>query len=449
MIVTVDCGITAIEPAAVARRLGVELIITDHHTPMRDEHGQVQLPDAAAIVHPGLGENAVNPDLCGAGVALKLAWAVAQKLSGATRVRPEFRDFLVTATGLAALGLVADVVPLTGENRILALHGLRGLPSSTHPGVQALIEASRLSGKALSGYDVGFHLAPRLNAIGRMGHARLAVELMTAASADDARRLAKNLDQQNRARQTLERRILAEAREMIAEAGWNKDGCRAIVLAREGWHAGVIGIVASRIVDEFHRPTVMIALDNGVGQGSARSVRHFPLNEALHECRDHLVTFGGHAMAAGLRIERDRIDAFREAFDRRAAQRLTGADLRPTLRIDALASLGDLVEPLMDDLARLEPHGAGNPAPQFATDWLDVCADPRTVGANADHLQVSLGRDGVQRKAIAFGQAKHRDALCDMRRCRAAFRPILNEWKGRRSVEMQVVDFQFPEGASA
>lgn len=444
VIVTVDCGVTAVEPAAMARRMGVELIITDHHRPLCGPDGRPELPDAAAIVHSGLGESPVNPDLSGSGVALKLAWALAQKLSAARRVTPEFREFLLTATSVAALGLIADVVPLTGENRILAHQGLRGLPNCPQPGVQALIRSARLDGKSLDGYDVGFKLAPRLNAIGRMGHAHLAVEMLTRATPEEAERIAKNLEDQNSKRQTLERRILVEARDMIAERGLDGDGTRAIVLASEGWHAGVIGIVASRLVDEFCKPAVLIALENGAGQGSARSVRHFPLYDVLHECREHLVSYGGHAMAAGLRIESARFAAFAEAFMARAAQRLTAADLRPRLRIDALADPAELVEPLMRDLSRLEPHGMGNASPRFATDWLDVCGEPRLVGARSDHLQLSLGRNGVQRKAVAFGMAKYRDRLCDSRRCRVAFRPMINEWMGRRTVEMQVLDFQFP-----
>ena len=443
LIVTVDCGITAIEPARRARELGVELIVTDHHSIATDDHGAPCLPEAAALVHPRLGGSPANADLSGAGVAFKLAWAIAQEWSGAKRVRQDFRDFLLTATGLAALGTVADVVSLTGENRVLAMHGLRGLPASQNVGVRAIIAAAGLTGQSLSGYDVGFKLGPRLNAIGRMGHARLAIDLFTRADADEARRIAENLEQHNRARQTLERRITAEARDMVIEQGLGGDASRAIVLAKEGWHAGVIGIVAARLVSEFHRPTVLISLDNGHGQGSGRSVPHFPLDEALRECRQHLVAFGGHAMAAGLRIERDQCAAFAEAFGRRAAQRLTPADLTPALRIDAVAALPELQEGLVNDLNRMEPFGAGNPEPLFATDWLDLCYEPRTVGANRDHLQFVLGGGGLQRRAIAFNGARHHDALRDHRRCRVAFRPILNEWNGRRTVEMQVVDFQF------
>ncbi|MBN2563371.1 MAG: single-stranded-DNA-specific exonuclease RecJ [Phycisphaerae bacterium] len=448
LIITVDCGVTAIEPAGRAKQRGVDLIITDHHNPHTNEAGNVELPDAM-LVHSGIapgGESPYpNPNLSGAGVAFKLAWAVAQQVSKATKVQPRFREFLVDATGMAALGIVADVVPLTGENRNITHNGLRGLPHSRLPGVQALIQSAGLTGKKLEGYDVGFKLAPRLNAIGRMGHARLAVEMLTRAAPDEAVRIAANLEQQNRARQKLERRIADEAREMVIDQGQSSDAVRGIVLASEGWHAGVIGIVASRITEEFGRPTIMIALDeDGTGQGSGRSIRHFPLNEVLAHCREHLLTYGGHAMAAGLKIEVAKIDDFRQAFRERAGQLLTPADLRPKLHIDDVVDLTQLNEQLVADLARLEPFGAGNPAPKLATDWLELAGEPRAVGTSGTHLQVTLGNARAQCKGIAFGQAKLLPQLLDHRRCRVAFRPIINEWNGRRTVEMQIFDFQFP-----
>lgn len=447
MIVTIDCGITAVEAAEAARQRGVELIITDHHAAHTDADGRVRLPDAL-IVHSAIHADGdppyPNPHLSGAGVALKVAWAVARRMCGAKKVRPEFRDFLVDAVGLAAMGIVADVVPLVGENRVIAHHGLLGLPRSRLHGVQALLRMAGVSGKKLAGYDIGFKLGPRLNAIGRMGHARLAVDMLTWASPAEAGRIAEHLDQQNQARQTLERRITAEAEQMVTVTGQDTDGVRAIVLASEGWHAGVIGIVAGRIAETFGKPAVLIALENGTGQGSARSIRNFPLNEALGACREYLLTYGGHAMAAGLRIEAGRVDAFREALQNRAGGMLTPRDLRPKLAIDDVAKLGQLDEPLVEDMARLEPFGAGNPSPLLATEMLELAADPRAVGAGEKHLQVSLREGRRQCKGIAFGQASLRPKLLDHRRCRVAFRPIINEWNGRRSVEMQISDFQFP-----
>jgi len=445
LIISVDCGVTALEAAAIARQRGVELIITDHHAPATDADGKETLPADTLIVHPALGDSVTNRDLSGAGVAFKLAWAIGQLVAGDRRVTPEFRDFLVDATGLAALGLIADVVPLLDENRIIAYFGLQGLPGSRIPGVKALIEAASLSGAKLTGYDIGFKIAPRLNAIGRMGHALLAVEMLTRADTDEARRIARNLEQHNSARRTLERRIAAEAREMVRATGQDGDGTRAIVLASPDWHAGVIGIVAARLVDEFARPAVLIALDNGTGQGSARSIPGFHLHAALTACRSHLTSCGGHAMAAGLRIDTAKFDAFKAAFHDHAAQRVTSGDLRPRLKIDDEVPLAALDEKLVQDLGRMEPFGCGNPAPRLATTWLEVVGEPRAVGANADHLQVTLRQDGLMRKGIAFGMAKHRGTLSDHRRCRVAFQPIVNEYNGRRTVEMQIQDFQFPQ----
>ncbi len=445
LIVTVDCGVTAFEAAEVARRRGVDLIITDHHAPRRDESGHPLLPPASLVVHPDLpGGEGGNRELSGAGVAFKVAWALGQLASGENRVTAEFRTFLVNATGLAALGLVADVVPLIGENRVIALYGLQGLPGSTLPGVRALIEISEASGRKLTGRDIGFGLGPRLNAVGRMGHARLAVDLLTRADADEAPRIARVLDGHNGARRKLEREILSDARDRVRASGQDRDACRGIVLAAEGWHAGVIGIVAARLVEEFHRPTVLIALDNGVGQGSGRSVPGFDLNGALTGCREHLLTCGGHAMAAGLRIESARVDQFRAAFHERAERMLAGADTRPRLRLDGEFALSELDETLLRDLDRMEPFGCGNPAPLLSSRWVNVVGEPRVVGSGGDHLQVVVNEDGVQRKGIGFGLAKHRGVLCDHRRCRLAFVPILNEFNGRRSIELQIKDFQFP-----
>lgn len=448
LIVTVDCGITAIEPALRAKTRGVDLIITDHHTPHTDESGRVQLPDAL-LVHPALPvtdeDPYPNPDLSGSGVALKLAWAVARSISKSEKVKPEYREFLINAMGLAALGIIADVVPLMGENRIIAYHGLKGLRESKLPGIQALIHAANLAGKKLEGDDIGFKLAPRLNAIGRMGHARLAVDMLTRADSDEAVRIAENLEQQNRARQALQRKITNEAIEMVIQEGQNDDTVRGIVLSSPAWHAGVIGIVASRVTEEFGRPTVMIALENGLGQGSARSIRHFPLHQVLADCREHLLAYGGHAMAAGLRIEANKIDAFRNAFQNRAGQMLTPADLRPKLPIDDVVALNDLNLHFVMSLSQLEPFGAGNPAPKLATEWLDVIGEPRTVGASGGHLQVKLSDGRTHCKGIAFGMGKYLVPLQDHRRCRVAFRPILNEWQGRTSVELQILDFRFPD----
>ncbi len=319
LIVTVDCGITGRREAEVARQRGVEMIITDHHeipdlrSPISDLKSQV--PECYAIVHPRLPGSAYpNPYLCGAGVALKLAWGLGQVHDGAVRVNETFRKFLIEATVLAALGTVADVVPLIGENRILVHFGLGGMKRSELAGLRALIQTAGLTGQNIDSYHAGFLLAPRINASGRMGHAREAVQLLTSADAPTALRIATAMDQQNRERQSLERRIFEQAMAQIVERGFDNDDCRALVLASEDWHPGVIGIVASRIVNRLNRPTVMVSLSNGHGQGSGRSIPGFHLAKALDACREHLDGCGGHEMAAGLRMQSAKLDAFREAF---------------------------------------------------------------------------------------------------------------------------------------
>ncbi|NLX14464.1 MAG: single-stranded-DNA-specific exonuclease RecJ [Phycisphaerales bacterium] len=437
-VVTVDCGATACAEARLARELGLTLIVTDHHAP-GDE-----LPCAEAVVHPAL-EDYPNPALCGAGVAFKLAWAVAQQLSNSERVTPEFREFLISATGLAALGTIADVSPLIGENRILARFGLHGLSESKLVGLRALLESARLTDCRLNSEHAGFWLAPRLNAAGRMGHAELAVELFTSADENRAREIALYLEDQNRRRQKIEKQIFKEACERIDSGNLASDAARGIVLADADWHAGVIGIVASRIVDRYCRPTIMIALNNGEGQGSGRSVRHFELHKALAACSEHLLTYGGHAMAAGLRIRAEQVEAFRQAFIAQANQTLTGKDLQPTLRLDAEIPLGLLSEPLIRQIEQLGPFGASNPKPCFASGLLALEGEPRLMGRLGEHMSFNV-TDGQNRlRAVAFKGKDGYQPLMDHRRCRLAYVPTLNTYNGRTTVELQILDMVFPE----
>jgi len=440
LIVTVDCGITALEPAGVARRRGVDLIITDHH----HWHGDPPVfPDCYAIVHPRLPGTAYpNPNLCGAGVAFKVAWGIGLATLGASRVSESFRGFLIEATALAALGTIADVVPLVGENRALAHFGLSGLQQSKLTGIRALIESAALTGKNLDAYDVGFLLAPRLNACGRLGHAALAVEMLTSAGEARAREIALYLEAQNRARQAVEKQILDQALAQIESNGWAKDGHRALVLAAEGWHAGVIGIVASRIVDRFCRPTVMIALGNGQGQGSARSIPGFHLARALESCAAHLVAYGGHEMAAGLKIEPAHLEDFRRAFCRVADSLVTDEMLVPRLRVECVADLSQVTEGLINDLQRLGPFGHGNRRPLLCIENATVAGPARRVGKTGDHLQLTVKQNRRTMRCIAFGAGDLIDRLTPDTALRLAVEPSINEFNGRRNVELAVKDFQ-------
>lgn len=447
LIVTVDCGVTGVEAAALLRERGVTLIITDHHL------AGPALPEAAAIVHPRLATDGAgapasseypNPDLSGSGVAFKVGWAVAQELCGAERVSTEMKDVLTDALPLAALGTIADIVPLVDENRILARHGLTELPRTRLPGLAALLESAGLSRGTVDGTDVGFKLAPRLNAAGRMGHARLAVELLTRADTARGREIARVLEQSNRARQAVERQIFRDACERIDGRRLAADSRRGIVLASSEWHPGVIGIVAARIVERYSRPTILISTNEGEGQGSGRTFGSFDLHAALQACATHLTTYGGHAKAAGLKLKTSSVEAFEEAFVDVANRRLMPADLVPGLRIDAEVPLSALTLEAVDQISRLEPFGQGNPRPRFCTGWIELSGEPRCVGEQGTHMQVLFRENGAQMKGIGFGMASLAEDLKEHRRCRAAFEPILNTYQGRTTVEMKLVDLQFP-----
>lgn len=438
VVVTVDCGIASVDEVAGMKRSGAVVIVTDHHLP---KHA---LPSADAVVHPGLG-GYPNKHLCGAGVAFKLAWRVAQRVCRSDRVTPEYRGLLMTLLPLAALGTIADVVPLVGENRIIAKHGLSAIANTSLVGLQALMASAGLSGDRVSGHDVGFKIAPRINAAGRMGHARLAVELLTRADRDRAQEIALYLEDHNKARRTVERKITNQAIEIIDRDNLASDGRRAIVVSGEGWHTGVVGIVAARLVDRYHRPAVVIGLTNGQGQASARSIENFDLAEALTECGEFLEGHGGHAMAAGLRIGADRVPAFAEAFVGLANNRLTSGDLLPKLRIDADVDLPELTMTATEQIAALGPFGTGNPRPRFATGVVHLADEPRCVGKRDEHLSASFTQEGVRLRGIGFGLGDQLEDLKQHRRCRVAFEPMINEFNGRRSVEMQILDLQFPD----
>ncbi len=488
LIITVDCGITAIEQARIARERGVDLIITDHHEwreaagsaqAPSEESGQVSadcpslpdeplnpdpspssnlehqalkapplLPDCYAIVHPRLPREGAapypNPVLCGAGVAFKLAWGVGQVMAGG-RVGQEFRDYLCEATALAALGTIADVVPLVGENRILAHYGLGLLKQSKLTGIRALIASAGLTGQKIDSYHVGFLLAPRLNACGRMGHAQLAVEMLTHADAARSQEIADYLETQNRARQSLEREILDQAIAQVQQLGMDSDDCRGFVLGGEGWHPGVIGIVASRIVERFGRPTVMVALNNGTGQGSARSIPGFHLSRAFEQCRDHLEAYGGHEMAAGCRLASGKFEDFRAAFRAHAGEVISLEMLNPQLHIECLAELRQITAPLVADLKRLGPFGNGNRKPLLACRDLEIAAPPRRVGKSGDHLQLLVRQGNSRLKCIAFNFAPLIDRLSPGTRVDLAVEPTLNEYNGNASVELNVKDVKILE----
>ncbi len=438
LLVTVDCGITAIESAQLASQLGLDLIITDHHQP------EAQLPKALAIVHPALDSGYPNRDSAGAMVAFKLAWALANQFSAGARLDAPMRQFMLNATSLAAMGTVADVMDLRGENRVLTSYGLRSLSECELCGIKALIESAGLTGKGLDSYDIGFRLAPMLNAAGRMGHARLAVELLTSEKPMHAMQIAEYLKEQNGQRQRCERKIFKQACEMIVAQGANHPDKKSIVLASEDWHTGVIGIVASRIVDKFFRPTIMInAPENGIASGSARSIPGFCLLDGVRACSQHLLSFGGHEMAAGITIEADKIEQFAADFEAYSREHICESDIIAKLQIDAEVSLRDLSRAAVMEFRLLGPFGQGNPKPLFATRGVRLAGPPRRVGVTNDHLQLTI-TDGVATiRCIGFGFGRFEKKLLEVDCFSVAYHPQINSYNGKNTVEFLLTDIQF------
>lgn len=420
LILTCDCGITALEAVAAARAGGLEVVVTDHHLP-----GPV-LPRATAVVDPQREDDASGlRNLCGTGIAFKLVQALVPALGLPANSPYHF-------LGLVALATVADIVPLTGENRALVRHGLRLLPESRWPGIRALIRESGLEGREIRAGQVGFVLAPRLNAAGRIGDATDGLRLLLTDDEAEATRLARQLETMNTERQTLDQRILEEAIEQV-ERERDPDTDAALVLASDRWHAGVVGIVASRVVERFGRPALLIALDGDLGRGSGRSISRFDLHAALHRCGDVLERFGGHQMAAGLTIRRDRLDEFRERFTAVARESLGAGDLGPEQRVDLVLGLGEVNAELEQLCRQLEPCGMGNPGPVFGARRVRLDG-ARRVGNN--HLKATLAAPDGRLSAIGFGWA---DRAPKAESLDVAFRLEQNEWQGATTLQARIV----------
>ena len=423
LIITCDCGITANEAVGAARAAGIAVIVTDHHRP------RAALPPASAVLDPQRADCAsLDKDLCGTGVAFKLAQALVPALGVSPNLPFHFLD-------LVALATVADVVPLTGENRILVRHGLKMLADSRWTGVRALVDAAGLAGKPVKSGHVGFILAPRLNAAGRIGDASLGLKLLLSDDPVEAAAIARELETLNARRQALDQRILDEAVELAERVLQPED--RALVLAADGWHPGVIGIVASRLVERYGRPTFLIGWDEGAetGRGSGRSIVGFDLHAALERVGVHLEKYGGHTMAAGLTLRRERYEDFRVAFLGVARELLGPDDLVPAQRVDLELPLGLVSEELEKLIRYLEPCGPGNPAPVFGVRraW---AVGARRVGTN--HLRFTLDDESGVLPAIAFRWADAIPAHWLAERLDVAFRLERDEWQGRTTLQARV-----------
>ncbi len=443
LVVTVDCGIASVAEAARARELGLELIVTDHHS------FGVELP-AAVLVHPRLpGTHYPFGDLCGAGVAFKLAWAIATRATGAKQVTPRLREMLLRGIGLAALGTVADVVPLLDENRIIVRHGLECLRQRGGPGLAKLLELAGLQEKStLDAEDVAFRLAPRLNAAGRFGEAAKGIELLTIADAERAESLASYVHELNARRETEERSILLAATKQALER-FDPEHDAALVLADRGWNAGIVGIVAGRLADRFHRPVAIIAQgahQGLVASGSLRSVPGFDVHEPLVACRELLVTCGGHAAAAGLRIDDTQIDAFRTAFVAEVTARMPDTLRRAQLTIDGETTLAGISLHAVEQIERLAPFGQGNRRPVLCASSVTLAEAPRTIGGGGRHLSLQVMQHGAKVRGVAFGGAEWLPHLpAPGQPFHIAFKPKINEFRGRRTAEMEVIDWR-PDG---
>src|SRR5215207_10002297 len=426
VVVTCDCGTSAVIPVATLQAEGIDVIISDHHLPGGD------LPNAYAILNPKRpGCASEDKDLAAVGVAFKLALAVTRALGGNENAVFGMLD-------LVALATIADIAPLRGENRVFARYGLKMLAETKNLGLRALIRAAGLDGKPLTAGRVGFILAPRLNAVGRLGHALRGVELLTAQSEHEANSIARELEELNARRQEIDRQTLEQARQLVLAL--DLDDTFGIVLAQDGWHPGVIGIVASRIVEEFGRPTILIALDGEEGKGSGRSISRFDLHAGIGGCRHLLERFGGHRSAAGITIARDRVESFARCFNDAVRSVLSPDDLVPELRIDLEVALADLTPGFEALLRHLEPCGIGNPSPMLLTRGVRLAAPPRVVGQGG--LKLRLQTDDGPLEAIGWSLGGRIGEIDVSRSLDIAFRLERDDYQGVSRLQARLADFR-------
>ncbi|MEO6443566.1 MAG: single-stranded-DNA-specific exonuclease RecJ [Gemmatimonadaceae bacterium] len=426
VVLTCDCGTSAhpaIERLGVA---GIDVIVSDHHLPSRD------VPACLAVLNPRQPGCAYpDKDLCAAGVAFKLSLALLRSLGGSENVALRLLD-------LVALATIADVAPLRGENRVLVRFGLKLMADSSVVGLRALIEAAQLDPAALTAGRIGFILAPRLNAAGRVGHAMVGVELLLTDDQGTANRIARDLEELNRARQQLDRDTLDAARTMADRL--DLDETIGVVLGAEGWHPGVIGIVASRLVEDLARPVLLVAFENGVGKGSGRSIPAFDLHAGLTACKELLTRYGGHRAAAGITIAASEFERFTQRFNEVARDALSADDLVPRLRVDVDLSLDDVTDDLESLLRHFEPFGMGNPSPVFAASGVRLAGAARVVGQGG--LKLQLARSGGALEAIGWGMGDRARELSADAVMETAFRLERDSYGGRSRLVARLADFR-------
>ncbi|MBD3427019.1 MAG: single-stranded-DNA-specific exonuclease RecJ [Candidatus Omnitrophica bacterium] len=425
LIITVDCGINSVEEVECANSYGIDVIITDHHEVKGDVH-----PPAYAIIDPHQTE-CMYPFkyLAGVGVAYKLARAL---MKGREEVADEHLD-------LVALGTVADIVPQQGENRILTRTGLKGLRTTEKPGILALMDVARIDREKISSRHIGFGLGPRINAMGRVGSANVALDLLMCKDPDKARELARTLDRENRNRQSIEKDILKDVQERVRRE-IDLEEANVLVLGDEAWHPGVIGIVASRLTEEFSRPAILIAFDGDRGKGSGRGVDGFNLFEAIDSSREYLTDFGGHEQACGVKIEKKNLEAFRKSINEHAKRSFEGMEeISPELRVDLQLPFSHVGVKLINELSMLMPYGPGNTEPVFSSNGIKVKNRPREIGRSGFKFLVTCGN--ITCEAVTFRKNKvlkpKSGDLIDL-----AYTPSINSWNGIDSIQLNIKDLK-------
>jgi len=423
LVVTADCGISNIEQIKELRRAGVDVIVTDHHEPKLAE-----LPPATSIINPKVKNSGYGyRELAGVGVAYKLAQALCE-------------DGLFGELDLVCLGTIADVVPLTGENRIIAKEGLERLSKTARPGLRALMDNSGIRGKKMNSTFVNFILGPRLNASGRMDTAEISLELLLSENKEKAEELAAAVERYNRQRQKVEGRIMEEAQEMINKQVNFKEH-KVIVIAKEDWHHGVLGIVASKIADRFYRPAIVISLSDDLCKGSGRSIKNFHLFDALCGCAGLLDSFGGHSHAAGLVIARGNINEFRQSINRLAVESLKVEDLLPCIEADMELPFSDLNQDFIEELLSLEPFGTANPEPLFFTKGLRLKGQAQVLARDTLKFWVTDGN--ATQQAIAFRMAGFKEDLSKAKSFDLVYTPRMDNWQGESKAILEVSDIFF------
>ncbi len=437
LVVSVDCGIRAFDPLIWARDNGLDVIVTDHHLPDEGEGA----PPAFCVLNPNQhGCNYPDKNLAGVGVAFKLAHALFRERGRESQIS----GFLK----MVAIGTVADVAQLTGENRAIVALGLKDLPKATNPGLRALMEVAGLtSGREMTAYDLGFRIGPRINAAGRMDAARAVVELFEATDIVEARRLAEHLDARNRERQVVQQEIVNRALAEYESSADAQAQTHVAVIAGDDWHRGVIGIAASKIAERINRPCLVISLEGDTGHGSARSIEAYHLLNGLTECADLFIKFGGHSHAAGLTIKRTNIAELRRRLNDHAASFLTDQDLIPSLKVDLELPAEGISLQLAKELQALEPFGAGNPRPLFITRDLRILAEPRIMKEKHLKLRVA-GTQNYPLEAVWWGGVEELAGrtLSTGQRIELAYTIEPNTWKGETRLQLIVKDVKFDDG---